>query len=97
MTISIIRYIILSYLVIFCTGCAVKYATYSIEEVEKHKYQYIHKQSEKSLNVLIKIYQDPNQTDEVRLLALNVLSEINHPKVPCKTNHLKHPWYSVGL
>ena len=81
MKVSISRYIILLYLALFSTGCAVKYATYSVEEVEKHKYRYINKQNEKSLDVLIKIYQDPNQTDEVRLLALNTLSDISHPKV----------------
>jgi len=65
----------------FFVGCAAKYTSYSIEEVEKHKYRYINKQNKKSLDILIKIYQDSNQTDEVRLLALNALSDINHPKV----------------
>ena len=78
---SISKTIILLFSVILYTGCAVKYATYSVEEVEKHKYNYINKQKEKSLDILIRIYQDPNQTDEARLLALNALSDINHPKV----------------
>ena len=78
---SIIKTIILLLSVILYTGCAVKYATYSIEEVEKHKWYYENQQKQKSLDILIRIYQDPNQTDEARLLALNALADISHPKV----------------
>ena len=78
---SIIKTIILLLSVILYTGCAVKYATYSIEEVEKHKWYYENQQKQKSLDILIRIYQDPNQTDDARLLALSALSDINHPKV----------------
>ena len=45
---SIIKYNILLLLLILSTGCAVKYATYSIEEVERHKWNYVHKQKQKS-------------------------------------------------
>ena len=78
---SISKTIILLLSVILYTGCAVKNATYSIEEVERHKYNYRNKQNAKSLDILIRIYQDSNQTDEARLLALNALSDISHPKV----------------
>ena len=63
---------------IFLTGCAIRQTPYSLEDVEKHRLMY-KKGKRKSLQILINIYQDPNQTLEVRIEALRTLAESRHP------------------
>jgi len=63
---------------ILLTGCAIRQTPYSLEDVEKHRLMYL-KGKHKSLQILIDIYQDPNQTLEVRIEALRTLAESRHP------------------
>ena len=63
---------------IFITGCAIRQTPYSLEDVEKHRLMF-KKGKHKSLKILIDIYQDPNQTLEVRTEALRTLAESRHP------------------
>ena len=45
---------------ILLTGCAIRQTPYSLEDVEKHRLMF-KKGKRKSLQILIDIYQDPNQ------------------------------------
>jgi HEAT repeat protein len=65
---------------ILLTGCAIRQTPYSLEDVEKHRLKF--KQGKrKSLQILINIYQDQNQTLNVRIEALHALAESRHPNV----------------
>ena len=64
--------------VILLLGCAIRQTPYSLEDVEKHRLMY-KKGKRKSLQILIDIYRDPNQTLEVRIEALRTLAESRHP------------------
>ncbi len=63
---------------IFLMGCAIRQTPYSLEDVEKHRLMF-KKGKRKSLQTLIDIYKDPNQTLEVRIVALHALAESRHP------------------
>lgn len=64
--------------IILSTGCAIRQTPYSLEDVEKHRLMF-KKGKHKSLQILVDIYQDPNQTLEVRIEALRTLAESRHP------------------
>jgi len=61
------------------TGCA-QLTYYSLEDVEKQRLEFKNGE-EKSLRMLTKIYQDRNQSYDVRLAAMRALSESRDPTV----------------
>ena len=64
----------------FLAGCAIRQTPYSLEDVEKHRLLF-KKGKRKSLQALIDIYKDQNQTLEVRIEALRALAESRHPMI----------------
>ena len=60
-------------------GCATQQRTFSLEEVEKHRLTYYEKGKVKSLSVLIDVYRDTSQPFDVRISALDAISETKHP------------------
>ena len=59
-----------------------KQEPYSLEEIEQLKELYLSEEDNiKVLETLINIYKDHNQIYNVRMAALNILSEINNPLV----------------
>ncbi|MBC8214823.1 MAG: HEAT repeat domain-containing protein [Candidatus Marinimicrobia bacterium] len=63
----------------FFFGCAPHQTTLTLEEVEKHRLTYYDKGKVKSLSVLIDVYRDTSQPFDVRISALEAISETKHP------------------
>ena len=65
---------------LFLSSCAIRQTPYSLEDIEKHRLMFLNGKR-KSLQILIEVYKDRNQTYEVRLEALNALAESRHPEI----------------
>ena len=62
------------------SGCSQQLSYYSLEDVEDQRIE-VNTGDKKAIDVLINIYQDENQSLEVRLAAIRALSESNAPRV----------------
>tara|TARA_B100001115_G_scaffold178378_1_gene167773 strand:- start:689 stop:1828 length:1140 start_codon:yes stop_codon:yes gene_type:complete len=69
---------ILTISLVFFFGCAPQQKTFSIDDVEKQRTQYLDGKL-KSLSVLVEVYQDKDQPYNIRTAALRVLAESSHP------------------
>jgi len=70
--------IIIGFLIV--SGCSQQLSYYSLEDVEDQRIE-VNTGDKKAIDVLINIYQDENQSLEVRLAAIRALSESNEPRV----------------
>ena len=61
------------------SGCA-RFSQYALEDVEKQRLKFKNG-DEKALRLLTEMYQDHNQSFDVRLAAIRALSESRHPTV----------------
>ena len=68
--------------IIFISSCA-RFSQYALEDVEKQRLKFKNG-DEKALLLLTKIYQDHNQSFDVRLAAMRALSESRDPMVISK-------------
>ena len=68
--------------IILISGCA-RFSQYALEDVEKQRLKFKNG-DEKSLRLLTEIYQDHNQSFDVRLAAMRALSESRDPMVISK-------------
>ena len=59
--------------IIFISSCA-RFSQYALEDVEKQRLRF-QNGDEKALRLLTEIYQDHNQSFDVRLAAMRALSE----------------------
>ncbi len=74
------KYLFLSIsVIIFISGCA-QISQYSLEDVEKQRLE-SNLGNKKSLQILIEIYKDKTQSNEVRLAALRALSDSRDPMI----------------
>ncbi len=72
------RLYILLFFPFLMIGCATKFTTYTLEDVEKHRLMF--KDGKKnSIDELVSIYQDKNQPYQVRIAAIRALSESRDP------------------
>ena len=65
--------------IIFISSCA-RFSQYALEDVEKQRLKFKNG-DEKALRLLTEMYQDHNQSFDVRLEAMRALSESRHPMV----------------
>ena len=65
--------------IILISGCA-QFSQYALEDVEKQRLKFKNG-DEKALRLLTEMYQDHNQSFDVRLAAIRALSESRHPTV----------------
>ena len=65
--------------IILISGCA-RFSQYALEDVEKQRLKFKNG-DEKALRLLTEMYQDHNQSFDVRLAAIRALSESRHPTV----------------
>ena len=65
--------------IILISGCA-RFSQYALEDVEKQRLKFKNG-DEKALRLLTEIYQDHNQSFDVRLAAMRALSESRNPMV----------------
>ena len=68
--------------IILISGCA-RFSQYALEDVEKQRLKFKNG-DEKALRLLTEIYQDHNQSFDVRLAAMRALSESRDPMVISK-------------
>ena len=65
--------------IILISGCA-RFSQYALEDVEKQRLKFKNG-DEKALRLLTEMYQDHNQSFDVRLAAIRALSESRNPTV----------------
>ena len=65
--------------IILISGCA-RFSQYALEDVEKQRLKFKNG-DEKALRLLTEMYQDHNQSFDVRLAAMRALSESRNPMV----------------
>ena len=65
--------------IILISGCA-RFSQFALEDVEKQRLKFKNG-DEKALRLLTEMYQDHNQSFDVRLAAIRALSESRHPTV----------------